>query len=223
MTWGQKLPWIVGLLIVAGFVVLGSGMLNAPVATGNVSKLTDSVQLSAQHQASGKHSSVRVTSYSVIGKPSLSVDFINRVLAAYGSPAVGKGQALYDLGVKYGIDPAFALAFFQHESTFGKAGEANTTLSLGNLRCVPDAACINTSGQQCQPQQSCYAAFPTWEAGFEAWYKLIRTLYVSAWGLTTVDQIIPKYAPTADHNDEANYIASLKHSLDTWHAGEVIA
>ena len=161
--------------------------------------------------------------YSVLGKPSISADFINRILAANNSPAAGKGQNLYDLGVKYGIDPAFALAFFQHESSFGKAGEASSTLSLGNLRCIPDASCVNQSGQQCQAGQSCYASFPTWEAGFEAWYKLIRNLYVAVWGLTTVDQIIPKYAPNADHNDEAGYIAALKHELDVWHAGQLTA
>lgn len=150
--------------------------------------------------------------YSVLGSPSISVDFINRVLDAYSSPAAGKGQALYDLGVKYGIDPAFALAFFQHESTFGKFGEARSSLSLGNLRCIPDAQCTDN-----------YAWFPTWEAGFEAWYKLIRNLYVAVWGLTTVDQIIPKYAPNADHNNEAGYIAALKRELDVWHVGQIYA
>jgi hypothetical protein len=160
--------------------------------------------------------------YSVLSKPTITADFINQVLSAYGSPAAGQGQALYDLGVKYGIDPAFALAFFQHESTFGKFGEANSTLSLGNLRCIPNAACINSSGQTCQPGDSCYAAFPTWQAGFEAWYKLIRNLYVAGWGLSTVDQIIPKYAPSADNNNEAAYIASVEHSIDVWHSGQTI-
>lgn len=150
--------------------------------------------------------------YSVLGKPTLNVDFINRVLAAYGSPAAGKGQALYDLGIKYQIDPAFALAFFLHESTMGTAGEARATRSLGNLRCIPNADCVDQD-------RGGYASFPTWEAGFEAWYKLIRNLYVAQLGLTTVDQIIPTYAPTADHNNEAAYIGSLKHSIATWHAG----
>lgn len=157
--------------------------------------------------------------YSVLGKPSLTVDFMNQVLVSYNSPAAGKAQALSDLGVKYDIDPAFALAFFLHESTFGTLGEARTTLSLGNLRCIPNAACINTSGGDCQAGQSCYAAFPNWESGFEAWYKLIRNLYVAQWGLTTIDQIIPKYAPNADHNNEAVYISSLKGYLDSWHSG----
>src|SRR5215471_5678988 len=41
------------------------------------------------------------TSYAVTGSPSISTDFIDRVLTTYGSPAVGTGQALYDLGVQY--------------------------------------------------------------------------------------------------------------------------
>lgn len=151
--------------------------------------------------------------YSVLGTPSLSADFINQVLTYYHSPAAGKGQALYDYGVKYGIDPAFALAFFMHESTFGTKGVATVTLSLGNMRCIPSVPCYDYNGG--------YAQFSSWEQGFEEWYKLIRNLYVARWGLVTVDQIIPTYAPTSDHNDEAAYIASLKHALDTWHAGIV--
>ena len=57
------------------------------------------------------------------------------------------------------------------------------------------------------------------EDGFEQWYKLIRNLYVAQWGLVTVDRIIPTYAPNSDHNNETAYIASLKHEIDTWHAG----
>ncbi len=146
--------------------------------------------------------------HSVLGAPSMSVDAINRVLQAYNSPAAGKGQALYDMGKQYGIDPAFALAFFMHESSFGTKGEARTSLSLGNLRCIPNAECRDG-----------YAWFPSWEAGFNAWYELIRNLYVTTWGLTTIEQIIPKYAPAADNNDEQAYVNALTHALDTWHAG----
>lgn len=148
--------------------------------------------------------------YSVMGPPTITADFINRVLAANNSPAAGKGQMLYDLGVKYGIDPVYALAFFQHESSFGKTGEANASLSLGNLRCIPNFPCRDN-----------FAWFPSWEAGFEAFYKLLRNLYVGIWHLTTIDQIIPVYAPSSDHNDVAAYIASLKHAVDTWRSGQL--
>jgi len=150
--------------------------------------------------------------YAVLGKPTITADFINQVLASYHSPAAGKGQALYDLGVKYGIDPVFALAFFMHESLFGTTGEARATLSLGNLRCIKTRPCIDQN-------RGGYAQMYSWEDGFEQWYKLIRNLYVAQWGLVTVDRIIPTYAPNSDHNNETAYIASLKHEIDTWHAG----
>lgn len=146
--------------------------------------------------------------YSVLGKPTITVAFINEVLASYGSPAAGQGQALYDLGVQYGIDPAFALAFFMHESSFGTVGEAHSSLSLGNLRCIPNFECRDG-----------YAWFPSWQAGFKAWYALIRNLYVAVWGLTTVPQIIPRYAPPSDNNNDDAYISSVEHAIDTWHAG----
>src|SRR4051794_35619807 len=72
---------------------------------------------------------------SIEGKPSLSAAFVDKVLSGASSKAAGTGQALYDLSKKYGIDDAYALAFFQHESTFGTGGVARATLSLGNIRC----------------------------------------------------------------------------------------
>src|SRR5438067_888267 len=88
------------------------------------------------NSSTSKATSSTASRYRVLGKPTVSATFINRVLLAYHSPATGKGQALYDDGVKYGIDPVFALAFFLHESTFGTAGVAIVTRSLGNIRCT---------------------------------------------------------------------------------------
>jgi hypothetical protein len=150
--------------------------------------------------------------YSVLGKPTITASFINQVLASYHSPTAGMGQDLYDLGVKYGIDPVYALAFFMHESLFGTTGEARVTLSLGNERCIPDRPCIDQD-------RGGYAKMNSWQDGFEQWYKLIRNLYVAQWGRVTVDQIIPKYAPSSDGNNEAAYIAAIKHAVDTWRAG----
>jgi hypothetical protein len=153
--------------------------------------------------------------YSVLGKPTITVDFINKVLATYHSPAAGKGQALYDYGVQYGIDPVYALAFFMHESTFGTQGVARETKSLGNIRCIPTRPCTSPDGNG-------FAIMYSWEDGFLQWYKLIRNLYVAQWGLVTVEQIIPKYAPPSDHNDDKAYIQAVEHAVDTWRAGIVI-
>lgn len=162
------------------------------------------------------------STYVVTGKPTVRVSFINRVLAFYSSPAKGKGQVLYDLGVKYGIDPVYALAFFQHESHFGTTGEARVTLSLGNERCIPDRPCIDQ-------ERGGYAQMKNWEDGFEHWYRLILYGYVQ--GQVTrplvghvcvsIDQIIPVYAPSADHNNVATYIAAIKNAVHVWRAGHI--
>lgn len=153
--------------------------------------------------------------YSILGKPTMSADFINQILAQANSPAAGKGKALYDLGVKYGIDPVYALAFFQHESSFGTAGVARLTLSLGNMRCMNGYACYHDN------QNGDYALFESWEQGFEAWYHLMRDQYVNTWHLDTIEAIIPKYAPVADHNNEKAYIASVERAVDNWRAGKM--
>ncbi len=150
------------------------------------------------------------SSYQVTGQPSVDANFINQVLASYHSPVSGKGQALYDLGVKYGVDPVYALAFFQHESRFGTTGVARFTHSLGNIRVTPGYH--NYAG---------YRKYDTWEEGFEDWYKLITIQYVQQWNLVTVDQIIPVYAPSSDNNDVDAYIQSIKDTVDAWRSGTV--
>lgn len=153
---------------------------------------------------------------SVMCAPTISADFIDRVLAAYHSPVSGHGQYIYDGGVRYGIDPAYALAFFMHESTFGTAGEARASLSIGNLRCIPTAICRDG-----------YAWFPSWDDGIDAWYRLIKDGYVGGavsgkCPCVTIEQIIPVYAPSADHNDEGAYIQAIEHAVSTWRAGQVL-
>lgn len=151
---------------------------------------------------------------SIVGTPTVTAEFINKVLTSAGSPAQGKGQAIYDLGVEYGIDPVFALAFFEHESNFGKNGEARSTLSPGNLRCIKNYACVDQD-------RGGYAKFDSWEEGFRAWYALIKDLYITAWGRTTIEEIIPKYAPSSDNNDEQAYINSVMQQVQQWRSGNI--
>lgn len=227
---GWLKPWLLYPIGAAYFLtlLLSTGILNQHPASGSIASggQTYAIQVGGsqantwQHdhpasiptpQATSVPPQLSTAPYSVVARPSIQVNFINLVLSAYHSPAAGNGQALYDLGVQYGIDPAFALAFFMHESSFGTQGEATKSLSLGNLRCIPHYRCEDN-----------FAQFDSWEDGFQAWYQLIRNLYVGEWGLLTVDQIIPRYAPQADHNDEAGYIAALKHAIDTWHSGQIV-
>jgi hypothetical protein len=137
--------------------------------------------------------------------PSVDVATIRRVLQGYGSPAVGAAEAMYALGLEYGIDPAFCLAFFINESTAGTAGVARVTKSVGNIRTTPGY--VDYQG---------YRKYSTWEEGIEDWYQLIRDLYIAEWGLTTVDEIIPVYAPSSDGNNPDHYIATVKKLVSGW-------
>ncbi|HWE63239.1 MAG TPA: hypothetical protein VHB98_16105 [Chloroflexota bacterium] len=156
----------------------------------------------------GSHPTLaRIDNYGVRGTPTISVALINQVLAAYGSPLAGQGQALYDLGIEYGIDPAYCLAFFVQESDAGTRGEAVLTHSVGNLR--PESGAPSLDG---------YRYYDTWLEGAEDWYRLISNVYVEQWGLSTVDAIIPVYAPGGDNNDVASYITTVEQLVSAWRA-----
>jgi Mannosyl-glycoprotein endo-beta-N-acetylglucosaminidase len=149
----------------------------------------------------------------VLGTPSISPDNIDRVLRQYNSPATGIGQAMYNLGVKYGIDPAYALAFFIKESSAGTAGVAVQTKSIGNIRCTPSYQCYYTQGN------GSFRKYNTWEAGAEDWFVLIKDLYIGKWGLNTVEKILPVYAPAADKNNPTAYASAVNRLVDNWRKG----
>jgi hypothetical protein len=145
---------------------------------------------------------------SVVGAPSLSAAFVNQVLAAAGSPAAGTGQSLYDLSVQYHIDDAYALATFQHESSYGKYGYASVDHSLGNIVCAGYPTC---NGR--------FRWYATWAQGFADFYQLIAREYV-AHGLTTLTRILPVYAPSSE-NDTAGYIESIRRAMVDFRAGHL--
>jgi hypothetical protein len=161
---------------------------------GNVSKSVSPVINVGQ--SNGQHA--------IQGKPSISAVFIDQTLCAAKSPACGTGKSLYSYGVQYGIDDAYALAFFWHESNFGKYGIAAVNKGLGNIRCTQGYRCING-----------FRAYQSWSAGYQDWYALI-SWYVTDLHKTTVETIVPTYAPPADHNDTPAYVSAVVASVTTW-------
>lgn len=141
----------------------------------------------------------------VLGPPSVDVALIERVLKYYNSPAVGEAQAFYDLGVARGIDPAYCLAFFIMESSAGTQGVARTTLSVGNIRALAG-----------QPSFEGYRRYDSWREGIADWYRLIDEVYVHELDLSTLDEIVPVYAPSHDSNDPALYILTVKRLVARW-------
>lgn len=146
--------------------------------------------------------------WSLVGRPSVSAAFMDRVLVAYHSPALGIGQALYDDGVRTGIDPVYALAWFWHESSFGTQGVARSTHSLGNIRCSAGYSCLDG-----------FRSYPTWVVGAADWFHLIASVYLPA-GRSTVGTVLRMYAPPSENNTAA-YICAVESAVSTWRAGRV--
>jgi hypothetical protein len=154
--------------------------------------------------------------YTLKGLPSLSAQQIDTILASYGSPAAGTGKAWYNLGLKYEIDPAFAVAFFIHESSAGtnagwaglKPGGANTH-NVGNIICAGYATCYGR-----------FRDYSSWDEGIEDWYRLIDNEYIQGRGTQTVQDIIPIYAPSFE-NDVQAYINSVTNMVDGWRTNRV--
>lgn len=152
---------------------------------------------------------IPLSSTSVIGPPSLSAAFMNRVLAAYHSPAVGLGSALHVDSLRFHIDAAYALGFFLEESTFGTTGVARVTRSLGNIICSGYATCFQG-----------FRLYPSWQVGAWDWFRLLSSEYLPR-GFRTVEAIVPVYAPASDGNHPPAYIATVLHAVATWRAGRV--
>lgn len=147
------------------------------------------------------------TGSSIVGGPSLSAAKVDTILSNAGSPAAGTGQTFYTDSQQYSIDDATALAFFHHESTYGLYGAASETHSIGNIVCTAGYSCIGR-----------FRAYGTWSQGIDDWFQLIKSVYVDSWHCSTVEAVIPHYAPNSDHNDEAGYIAAVESDVSTWRA-----
>ncbi len=150
---------------------------------------------------------------SVVGGPSLSAATIDHILSAAGSPAEaepGMGTYVYQLSQKYHVDDAYALAFFHHESRYGLLGVARLTKSWGNIKCTPGWPRCDASGA--------FRAYPSWHAGALDWFQTISSGYVQH-GLTTLEKILPRYAPPTDHNDDAAYQKAVLADVARWRKG----
>ena len=183
-----------------------------------------------QSQAQGTHVHMTVVltlssnaQYTIVGEPTISIQRINVILAAYHSPTAGLGQDIYNLGLQYRIDPVFVLAIFLHESQMGTVGEATKTLSPGNERCLPDRSCTD-------PQLGGYAQMESWSDGFAHLFSLLYygyilgkvTLPLVGQRCTSIEQIVLVFAPPSDHNDVAAYIAAWQYAVDAWRAGRIL-
>jgi hypothetical protein len=147
----------------------------------------------------------------ILGAPTITAEQIDAILRANNSPAVGTGQIWVEAGLQYGIDPAYGVAFFMHESSYGTnpawAGvkpDGSTTHNVGNIICAGYRTCFGR-----------FRDYPDWRTGIYDWYRLIAVEYVQWRGLATVEGILPVYAP-AFENDVPRYVNVIKYAVAEW-------
>lgn len=214
---------VTGLLVLVGFLA-ANGLIDEPEGVGQLPRMPDGWELTdpyrkltiaavealwkARHREPGSRVSVdgAVDDLTLERPPSITPQQIDAVLAEYGSPATGSGQRVYDLGVEYGIDPAYALAFFIRESSAGTAGVAVRNRSWGNITCGGWPNCPDGR----------FRRYASWEEGAEDWYRLIRVEYIDKRGHKTVEDVVPVYAPAEDENDVEGYIEAIRSMVSGW-------
>jgi flagellum-specific peptidoglycan hydrolase FlgJ len=150
---------------------------------------------------------------SLKGAPSISESEILNVAQQAGSPAAseaGFAQCVYTAGERWGVDPAFLVAWAVQESSFGTAGvgipsKANNMFGMEQgTRGDPSVTSTTyASGKNTFKKYSSYCD------SAKDWTAYIAQYYFPQ-GLYTPEQIVPIYAPVSDGNDDSAYIATVE-------------
>lgn len=150
-------------------------------------------------------------------EPRISRAAFTQILQRGGSPAAGVGNELYDIIVAYGLDPAVALAFFQHESQFCTAGHCarEDLRNWGMLR-------RHVKAERNAGSSAGFARYASWQDSVRDWCELIIGRYINR-GLDTVEKAIPVYAPRADRNVPEAYINAIRRLVASWSGRRVEA
>lgn len=146
-----------------------------------------------------------------LSPPRASLDTLRSAMTRAYSPAALYAASLYAVPVKYGIDPAVAWAFAEHEHQFFTNPKAVTVIAGRNW------GALRTSQGGAYKQEGGFAWYRTYEAGLDDWCKLITRYYVGR-GLDTVEECIPVYAPSTDRNKPVAYIAYVLRRVAEWQA-----
>lgn len=206
----HRTRWMVVIFVIS-LIIISLGMRNNSNIISFYSGMPNTTQQTAALSGALLGSMRPAGDYVLRAPPSLTVEQIDRILASYNSPATGTGQIWYNLGIERGIDPAYAVAFFIHESSAGTAQgwaglkpDGSTTHNVGNIICAGYATCYGR-----------FRDYSSWEVGIADWYRLIDVEYLNGRGHQTVADIIPVYAP-AFENDVDGYVHVVQRLVDQW-------
>lgn len=126
----------------------------------------------------------------------------------------------YDACVRLGVDAAFVLAIFIHESGCGKYGYAKTTRSWGNTR--PPSFGVPDLGTVMQPSGGQLSRYATWLDGCVStaarlvapdWVYHGRTIGEVFTGTATSSAV---WAPAGDSNDPNGYLRAVLDAMNRY-------
>jgi len=144
--------------------------------------------------------------------PDLSEDQWSNILVAQSSLTGEDIHDGYEAVCRHRVSPAFCLAVFWNESHFGRLGicQKYDTHSPGNTR-----TSFLGAGRTVSTPQGDYIRYNTWSDGFEdlAARLVGKSDYA---GLSTIEQILPVFAPPEDGNDPAAYIQTVVNLINGW-------
>jgi len=156
---------------------------------------------------------VAVVDFPILSSPTISKSTFVRILHQNHSPAAADAEKAWAKIVAYGVDPAFELAMFRHESSYGTKGAAVSRRNWGNLRRSPYF-----------PSHKGFATYPTWADGAGDTARLLRIYgknHIRRNTVTSTARSLPKvWAPAADHNKPIAYGTALVVAMIRYHARE---
>lgn len=151
----------------------------------------------------------------IAGPPGITRQHFAAILDLHRSPAVGEAAAIYDALVSGRVRPEVFLAFWWVESQFGRLGvqAAYDTHNPGNVRTPEIGSIFITS---VDTPRGRFAKYPDWQSGATDWAERLKGPRYAGAGLTTVRQVLPKYAPASDSNDPAHYADAVIDLATQW-------
>ena len=155
------------------------------------------------------------TDFRILAAPRISIDTFIAILKANDSPAAPVAATCYRAIIRKGVDPALALAVFQHESTYGKNGAAVAHRNWGNLRTSPHFPSPDGS----------FVEYPSWAAGAADTARLLQIYganMIRKGKVTDSARTFPRvWAPSKDGNRPKSYgeaiVARMQHYLAREH------
>jgi hypothetical protein len=153
--------------------------------------------------------------YPIQSVPTISPALYASVLQAHKSPALQEADVLdyYRAATAKGINPAVALAFFEHESVCGTQGPVVDAgaKNWGNLRPRNDGT-IGRAVRKVSTQYGVFRGYNRYLDSLRDWCDLMLSVYQGM----SIRQALKIYAPASDQNDPNSYAGIVLGRLAKW-------